>query len=40
MEKGMKAQLKVGKGRGNLPSIPGISNPTFPDNFNKKENIN
>ncbi|MCK4492748.1 MAG: multicopper oxidase domain-containing protein [Methylococcales bacterium] len=29
MEKGMKAQLKVGKGRGNLPSIPGISNPKF-----------
>jgi len=40
MEKGMKAQLKVGKGRADLPSIPGISNPTFPDNFNKKENIN
>ena len=36
MEKGMKAQLKVGKGRGDLPSIPGISDPTFPDNFNKK----
>ena len=32
-EKGMKAQLKVGKGRGDLPSIPGISNPAFPDNF-------
>lgn len=29
MEKGMKAQLKVGKGRGDLPSIPGISNPTY-----------
>jgi hypothetical protein len=29
MEKGMKAQLKVGKGRGDLPSIPGISDPTF-----------
>lgn len=33
MEKGMKAQLKVGNGRGDLPSIPGISNPTFPDTF-------
>lgn len=31
MEKGMKAQLKAGKGRGDLPSIPGISNPTFAD---------
>ncbi len=33
MEKGMKAQLKAGNGRGDLPSIPGISNPTFPDTF-------
>jgi len=33
MEKGMKAQLKTGKGRGDLLSIPGISNPTFPDTF-------
>ena len=33
MEKGMKAQLKVGTGRGDLPSIPGISAPTFPDKF-------
>jgi hypothetical protein len=32
-EKGMKAQLKVGNGRGDLPSIPGISNPAVPDNF-------
>ncbi len=29
MEKGMKAQLVVGEGRGNLPSIPGISAPAF-----------
>lgn len=29
MEKGMKAQLKVGKGRKDLPSIPGISDPAF-----------
>lgn len=35
MEKGMKAQLKAGKGRGDLPSIPGISDPTFPDSFQK-----
>jgi Multicopper oxidase len=27
MEKGMKAQLVVGKGSGDLPSIPGISGP-------------
>jgi hypothetical protein len=33
MEKGMKAQLKVGNGRGDLPSIPGISDPTFKDAF-------
>ena len=33
MEKGMKAQLKVGNGRGDLPSIPGISNAKFPDLF-------
>ena len=33
MEKGMKAQLKVGKGRGDLPSIPGISAPTFSGSF-------
>jgi hypothetical protein len=30
-EKGMKAQLKAGNGRGDLPSIPGISDPKFPD---------
>ncbi len=35
MEKGMKAQLIVGKGRKDLPSIPGISDPTFPDLFSK-----
>ncbi len=29
MEKGMKAQLKVGNGRGDLASIPGISAPKF-----------
>ncbi len=29
MEKGMKAQLVVGRGSGNLSSIPGISGPGF-----------
>jgi len=33
MEKGMKAQIRVGNGRGDLPSIPGISAPTFADTF-------
>lgn len=33
MEKGMKAQLIVGNGRGDLPSIPGISAPKFVDRF-------
>jgi len=31
MEKGMKAQLKVGKGSGDLPSIPGITGARYPD---------
>jgi hypothetical protein len=31
MEKGMKAQLKVGGGDGDLPSIPGISAPVKAD---------
>jgi hypothetical protein len=31
MEKGMKAQLKVDGGDGDLPSIPGISEPVNPD---------
>ncbi len=30
MEKGMKAQLVVGKGSGDLPSVPGISGPLNP----------
>lgn len=30
MEKGMKGQLVVGKGSGDLPSIPGISGPLNP----------
>jgi hypothetical protein len=32
-EKGMKAQLKVGGGDGNLPSIPGITGPRQPDTY-------
>lgn len=33
MEKGMKAQLKVGAGDGDLPSIPGVTAPAVPDNY-------
>jgi len=33
MEKGMKAQLKVGKGSGDLPSIPGISAYVIQDDY-------
>ncbi|TRW90210.1 copper oxidase [Candidatus Methylobacter oryzae] len=33
MEKGMKAQLKVGKGDGDLPSIPGVTAYVVPDNY-------
>jgi len=33
MEKGMKAQLKVGGGNGDLPSIPGITGPRQPDTY-------
>ncbi len=35
MEKGMKAQLKVGKGSGDLPSIPGITANVIEDNYNE-----
>jgi hypothetical protein len=31
MEKGMKAQLKIAGGDGNLPSIPGITDPRQPE---------
>jgi len=34
MEKGMKAQLKVGKGDGDLPSIPGLTANAFADDYN------
>ena len=33
MEKGMKAQLKVGKGSGDLPSIPGVTEYVIQDNY-------
>ena len=33
MEKGMKAQVKVGGGNGNLPSIPGISGQLNQDTY-------
>jgi tetrahydromethanopterin S-methyltransferase subunit F len=33
MEKGMKAELKVGKGDGDLPSIPGVTAPIVPDDY-------
>ena len=33
MEKGMKAQLKVGKGDGDLPSIPGLTAMTYADDY-------
>ncbi len=32
-EKGMKAQLKVGGGDGDLPSIPGLTGPRWPDPY-------
>jgi hypothetical protein len=34
MEKGMKAQLKVGSGDGDLPSIPGVTALANPDDYN------
>ena len=34
MEKGMKAQLKVGKGDGDLPSIPGVTAFVVADDYN------
>ncbi|MDD2802109.1 MAG: copper oxidase [Methylococcales bacterium] len=33
MEKGMKAELKVGKGDGDLPSIPGLTASVVPDDY-------
>ena len=37
MEKGMKGQLKVGDGDGDLPSIPGITAPRKPDTYEPQE---
>lgn len=36
MEKGMKGQLKVGKGSEDLPSIPGVTANIFPDDYSGK----
>ena len=36
MEKGMKGQLKVGKGGEDLPSIPGVTPSIFPDDYSGK----
>jgi len=33
MEKGMKSQLKIGKGSGDLPSIPGVSANVIQDDY-------
>jgi uncharacterized low-complexity protein len=33
MEKGMKAQLKVAGGDGDLPSIPGLTGPRYPQGY-------
>jgi len=33
MEKGMKAQIKIGEGSGNLPSIPGITANVIQDDY-------
>lgn len=35
-EKGMKAQLVVGSGDQDFPSIPGITAPNFPDSYEKE----
>ncbi|MGH8585514.1 MAG: copper oxidase [Gammaproteobacteria bacterium] len=37
MEKGMKAQLKVAGGDGDLPSIPGIVGDPYPDRYEVEE---
>ncbi|MGR8930669.1 MAG: copper oxidase [Gammaproteobacteria bacterium] len=36
MEKGMKAQLKVGKGGEDLPSVPGVTSNVYPDDYGGK----
>ncbi|MCK5121620.1 MAG: copper oxidase [Methylococcales bacterium] len=35
MEKGMKGQLKIGKGSGDLPSIPGVTANVIQDDYSK-----
>ena len=35
MEKGMKAQLKIGKGSGDLPSIPGVTANVIQDDYSQ-----
>lgn len=35
MEKGMKGQLKIGKGNGDLPSIPGVSAYVIQDDYSE-----
>ncbi len=40
MEKGMKGQLKVGKGSGNLPSIPGVTENVIQDNYDDAIPVN
>ena len=35
MEKGMKAQLKIGKGSGDLPSIPGVTAYVIQDDYSQ-----
>lgn len=36
MEKGMKAQMKVGEGDGDIPSIPGLTKAENPDRYTVK----
>jgi len=37
MEKGMKGQLKIGKGDGDLPSIPGVTAYVIQDDYSDKK---
>lgn len=39
MQKGMKGQLKVNGGAGDLPSIPGISGSIYPDSYKEMKPI-
>lgn len=36
MEKGMKAQLRTGRGEGDLPSIPRLTGPRLPDAYESR----